>query len=712
MAERVYKALAITEQGLTEEEKLTARTNIGAIGGVKVMDSTGTTELVPDAEGKVTVDLTNAGGTNADWAETNPAEKSFILNKPDLSVFATKTELTEGLAGKQNTLIAGENIVIDGDTISAVVPPGAFIGVYTGSADTNTPYADYLSAWQEGKPVFVKYTLSGGDIFMQMDQIDEDKVIFTRTIGYVADGVYGHVSNVLLRVASSDNSYTFYTTSLDPAVQQQSNWTEEDPSSPSFILNKPNLAAVAESGSYNDLTDKPQIPVLPTVKPLVAGSGIDITEEASVVRITNTGNSQVQSDWTQTNSSDPSFIRHKPTLSAVAVSGSYNDLTDKPDIPSQQEQADWTEQDSSSPSYIKHKPSIPSAQIQSDWAQTNSSSVDFIKNKPTLSAVATSGNYSDLNGKPTIPAAQIQSDWNQSDSSQVDFIKNKPAQMQTKPLVAGTNMEFVVGADSVTLNATSNVFVATYGTTTWNEVKAAYDADKVIVLDGANFGTNVHTQMVLYNYSTTSGATQKFLFAPTFYRVSAAQTSYWAQLDENDGWSSGYRTDHFPNVNAGVKQLSGDETFTALVEHRGWLCNRVGFFNIGYFSSASACTVYIEAVNGGFTFDLVGMKRTIRNDLKAAIDLTTTVQSLVTSIDVQTRVVSTGNTINSSSSPRFTLFSLGPQEQSNFDTDIIYEVQLLDSTNGRSYLLKVEKFGVPSTGHNYICATLAGGDLF
>lgn len=44
------------------------------------------------------------------------------------------------------------------------------------------------------------------------------------------------------------------------------------------------------------------------------------------------------------------------SLSRVATSGSYNDLT--------------------------HKPTIPAAQIQSDWAQTNTSAKDYIKNKP------------------------------------------------------------------------------------------------------------------------------------------------------------------------------------------------------------------------------------------------------------------------------------------------------------------------------------------
>lgn len=44
-----------------------------------------------------------------------------------------------------------------------------------------------------------------------------------------------------------------------------------------------------------------------------------------------------------------------------------------------------------------------SGQVQADWTETDETSKAFILNKPTLSTVATSGNYSDLNGKPTIP---------------------------------------------------------------------------------------------------------------------------------------------------------------------------------------------------------------------------------------------------------------------------------------------------------------------
>ena len=152
----------------------------------------------------------------------------------------------------------------------------------------------------------------------------------------------------------------------------------------SEILNKPDLsiyaesidlATVATSGSYNDLLDKPTIPA-----------------------------AQVNADWDS--SSGVSEILNKPDLSiyaessdlaTVATSGSYNDLLDKP--------------------------SIPSAQVNADWDAT--SGVSEILNKPNLATVATTGDYSDLQNKPSIPAAQVNSDW--SATSGVAQILNKPS---------------------------------------------------------------------------------------------------------------------------------------------------------------------------------------------------------------------------------------------------------------------------------------------
>lgn len=48
------------------------------------------------------------------------------------------------------------------------------------------------------------------------------------------------------------------------------------------------------------------------------------------------------------------------SLSTVATSGSYNDLTDKPTIPAAQIQADWNQTDTTAADYIKNKPTTPS----------------------------------------------------------------------------------------------------------------------------------------------------------------------------------------------------------------------------------------------------------------------------------------------------------------------------------------------------------------
>lgn len=75
------------------------------------------------------------------------------------------------------------------------------------------------------------------------------------------------------------------------------------------------------------------------------------------------------------------------SLAAVATSGSYNDLSNKPTIPAAQVNADWDAV--SGVSQILNKPTIPAAQVSSDW--NASSGVAQILNKPTLGAAASRG---------------------------------------------------------------------------------------------------------------------------------------------------------------------------------------------------------------------------------------------------------------------------------------------------------------------------------
>ena len=129
--------------------------------------------------------------------------------------------------------------------------------------------------------------------------------------------------------------------------QVQANWNAT--SGPAQILNKPTLATVATTGSYNDLEDKPTIP------------------------------GQVNADWDAT--SGTAEILHKPTLAAVATSGDYDDLTNKPSIPAAQVQSDWNATEGMG--VILNKPEIPAAQVSADWNAT--SGVAQILNKPDLS---------------------------------------------------------------------------------------------------------------------------------------------------------------------------------------------------------------------------------------------------------------------------------------------------------------------------------------
>ena len=91
------------------------------------------------------------------------------------------------------------------------------------------------------------------------------------------------------------------------------------------------------------------------------------------------------------------------SLAAVALSGSYNDLLNKPTIPDVSDY--YTKEETYSQNEVNT--------LLSSKADTSS-----------LSTVATTGSYNDLLNKPTIPAAQVNSDWNSN--SGVAEILNKP----------------------------------------------------------------------------------------------------------------------------------------------------------------------------------------------------------------------------------------------------------------------------------------------
>lgn len=114
-----------------------------------------------------------------------------------------------------------------------------------------------------------------------------------------------------------------------------------------------NLATVATTGAYNDLSGLPTIPA-----------------------------AQVQSDWWQTDNTKVDFIKNKPTIPAAQVNSDWNATSGVAQILNKPTLA--TVATSGAYSDLTGTPTIPAAQIQSDWSQSDNTQVDFIKNKPAI----------------------------------------------------------------------------------------------------------------------------------------------------------------------------------------------------------------------------------------------------------------------------------------------------------------------------------------
>lgn len=125
------------------------------------------------------------------------------------------------------------------------------------------------------------------------------------------------------------------------------------------ITGKPTFATVATSGSYNDLSNKPSIPSL---------SGY-ATESWVSNNYQTKGNYLTSVSW--------GIVTGKPTFASVATSGSYNDLSNKPTIPTNLNQL------TNGPGYIT---GINSSMVTSALGYTPYNSANFTKSniKSTL----------------------------------------------------------------------------------------------------------------------------------------------------------------------------------------------------------------------------------------------------------------------------------------------------------------------------------------
>ena len=248
-----------------------------------------------------------------DWDQNDSSADDYIKHRPDLSVYATKSEVASDLAGKQDTLTAGSNITITNNVISATAEPQQ-------NADWNAT--------------------SGVTEILNKPQ------------NLVQDANYIHTDN---NFTNADKT-KLAGVEAGAEANVQSDWTENDSSKDSYIRNRPSS------------------------KPLVAGANISIVESAAQVTISASAAPQQNADWNAT--SGVSEILNKPDLSVYAtqtelttgLAGKQNTLTAGSNISivgntisataAPQQNADWNA--TSGVTAILNKPDIPLLK----WEQT------------------------------------------------------------------------------------------------------------------------------------------------------------------------------------------------------------------------------------------------------------------------------------------------------------------------------------------------------
>lgn len=264
----------------------------------------------------------------------------------DLTDYYTKSEVDELQQGDAATYATSAEIVAGDNAVKGWV---ASQGYLTEHQDlTNYATKDYVAA-------AVEDIEAGGvsiEVVATLPAHPEENVIYlTRKNESDTDNIY----NEWIWVADTE-SYELIGDTSSGVIPDLTDYATKDYVDDE-LANKANtadLAAVATSGDYDDLSNKPTIPSLTgyATETYVDNAVAGISVPANTSDLTNDSGFITSADLP-----DTSGFVESSDLATVATTGDYDDLINKPTIPV----------------------------------------------LPTLATVATSGSYNDLSDKPTIP---------------------------------------------------------------------------------------------------------------------------------------------------------------------------------------------------------------------------------------------------------------------------------------------------------------------
>lgn len=677
------------------------------------------TGIIPDAQ------------VQSDWDETDTSDPSYIQNKPDLDIYVTHDELIEVVSAVTGIGDYGQfySTAVSGAAIMArtkgtidvtndgkiqlkkgssyhVTVRGRYNQTTPNNVYSNISYIEYITfnnininvdkSITESQYFEISYDLyklnSDTDYYIFFSGLEgtvNDLFIEIHAIGSVGAGVSGGAGaeydagwgiQILNNVISVDPSiFNDYVTENElvtaiqavvtaiPSEQVQSDWTEDDTSDPAYIQNKPDNYDVVAGQNIGIIVSGSEL--------IIAASGNDLSDYATDAEVNSaivtainyvTGiipDAQVQSDWNQTNSTQPDYIKNKPTIPSIdglatieqvsAVSGYLQSEIDNIPTANPQVQSDWTEDDTAEPSYIKHKPEeydlvagqnigidvvnnsivissnigpitgfateaeVYNAVVTGVQAATgvipDSEEVQFEELDITQFAQASAIPTIELNGSDQVTGidghaiavgsfTQVQSNWNESDNTSPAYIQNKPdiptIQLNGDDQVTAINNHEIAGTGGTTYTAgdyiditddtisvtgldNSNIFWAIYNVTQIDEIDAAYKAGKYILC------VEDHGVLMLGSTSRSSGGN---IVGAAFYRIIDLGTTsdyiqyvYVYKSNNTTIWTSrnilsDCQSDWNNNNSSSIKyiknkpsiptiQLNGDDQVTAIDGH-------------------------------------------------------------------------------------------------------------------------------------------------
>lgn len=296
--------------------------------------------------------------------------QGFLTEHQDLTNYATIKYVDDAIAAIEPS--SGGMAVRVVNTLPSVGEENVLYLVFVNNEDEDNRYAEYV--WVDTLNDYEMLGFSSSEGGIIPDLTDYATKQWVEAKGYL-----------------DSSALTGYATVSDLADFATKDYVDDE------LANKANaadLAAVATTGSYNDLSNKPAIPDVSSLTAEDIGySNPDrytyAQQITNVKKVINFLENRL--DETVKSSS----------LATVATSGSYNDLTDKPTIPAAPDLTPYaTKQELTAKADAASLATVATSGDYDDL--TNKPTIPIL---PTLATVATSGSYNDLSDKPTIPEA-------------------------------------------------------------------------------------------------------------------------------------------------------------------------------------------------------------------------------------------------------------------------------------------------------------------